>query len=298
MSRPRLSVLVPFYRDDATPLLRSLDAQAVKAAHVEILLMDDGSGDVALTARTQAAVDAMRLPARLLTSPENRGRSATRNALQDAAISDWVLFLDADMRIDRPDFLQTYLDAMARNDADILFGGFSVEERAEDRDTDLHRVLSHASDCLSATERAAAGAQYVASSNLCVRRAVLDAEPFDGAFSGWGWEDSEWAARAAKRFRLRHLDNPAVHLGLESTDTLLSRFATSGPNYRRFTEAHPDLATTLPLYRITRRLNRLPGHRLARAPLRALVRSHAVPTRLRVVALKAWRASHYAEAMR
>ena len=297
MTAPVLSVLVPFFRDDPRVLIASLSAQRVAPGRVRILVMDDGSGDAVLSAQTQAAVDAAALPCTLITSETNRGRSATRNALQDRAATPWVLFLDADMRLDDPLFLQRYLDAIAADTADVLFGGFEVEPRADNADTDLHRVLSHGSDCLSAVARQAAGPQFVASSNLCVRKSVLEAESFDPGFTGWGWEDSEWAARVAARFRLRHLDNPAVHLGLETTDTLLSRFASSGANYRRFTEKHPDLAASLPLFRIVTRLARIPGHRLARAPLRAAVRSHAVPTRLRVLALKLWRASHYAEAM-
>ena len=292
---PRLSVLIPFYRDDARTLLASLDGQDVTPSDVEVLVMDDGSGDAALTDAVQEAVNVMHLPATLITAPENRGRSATRNALQELASGEWVLFLDADMRVDHRDFLSRYLDVIDAGTCDIAFGGFTVEDRADDRDTDLHRVLSHSSDCLSAEEREAAGAQYVASSNLCVRKSVLDAEGFDGGFTGWGWEDSEWAARVAKRFRLCHLDNPAVHLGLETTDTLLSRFATSGPNYHRFAQLHPELATALPLHRIVRGLARIPGQRLARGPLKLMVRAHPLPTRLRVLALKLWRASHYAD---
>lgn len=295
---PRLSILVPFYRDDPSILLRSLDAQSIDRSSVEIRIMDDGTGDPSLTAIAQATVDAMSLPTVFVTAPQNRGRSATRNALQAAAKADWVLFLDADMRLDHADFLRRYLSQIEANDCDIIFGGFDVEDDCTDWDTDLHRVLSHSSDCLSAADRARNGAQNVASSNLCVRKSVLNAQPFDAGFQGWGWEDSEWAARVSKSHRLRHIDNPAVHLGLESTETLLSRFASSGSNYRRFVQAHPTLAETLPLFRIVTRLKHLPGHRLARLPLRALVRMRAVPTRLRVVALKLWRASHYAEAMK
>ncbi|MGB6317896.1 MAG: glycosyltransferase, partial [Litorimonas sp.] len=228
----------------------------------------------------------------------NRGRSATRNALQAQARADWVLFLDADMRVDQTDFLNRYLEGIETGECDIIFGGFAVEPRAEDPDTDLHRALSHVSDCLSAEHRRQNPAKHVASSNLCVRKALLDAEPFDPAFTGWGWEDSEWAARVAERYRLHHIDNPAVHLGLETTESLLSRFAASGENYRRFVLAHPALARTLPLYRIVNRLKAVPGHALARSPLRAMVRTHALPVGLRVAALKMWRASHYAEAMK
>jgi hypothetical protein len=297
MITPRLSILIPFYHDDARTLLRSLDAQSVSRDAVEVLIMDDGSGDTTLTEQTQSCVDKMRLPCTLHTAPQNRGRSVTRNALQDLAKAEWVLFLDADMRVDHSDFINRYLEAIDQGQADILFGGFQVEERAQDADTDLHRVLSQSSDCLSAEDRQKAGPQFVASSNLCVRKSVLLAEPFDPGFQGWGWEDSEWAARVSERYQLVHLNNPAVHLGLETTETLLSRFASSGPNYRRFTEIHPDLAQRLPLYRIVTRLRHVPGHKLTRLPLRALVRLKRLPTRFRVIALKLWRASHYAEAM-
>lgn len=295
---PRLSILVPFYGDDPSVLLRSLDQQLVADNTVEIRIMDDGTGDSELTKTVQLSVKAMRLPTHFATARQNRGRSATRNALQEAATGDWVLFLDADMRVDHPDFLSRYLDAIKADDSDIVFGGFDVEDSAQDRDTDLHRVLSHSSDCLSAAHRAKNGAQHVASSNLCVRKSVLEREPFDPDFKGWGWEDSEWAARVAARYRLLHIDNPAVHLGLETTDTLLSRFAGSGGNYRRYVQSHPALARSLPLFRIVSRLRHVPGHSLARWPLRRVVRAHALPTRLRVIALKLWRASHYAEAMK
>lgn len=295
---PRLSVLIPFYRDDPSILLRSLEAQSVDATSVEILVMDDGSGDPALTANVEATIDTMRLPSRLMTAPQNRGRSATRNALQDTAKADWVLFLDADMRVDHTDFLATYLSHIEAGQADIIFGGFAVEDKASSKDTDLHRVLSGTSDCLPASHRQKSGAQHVASSNLCIRKSVLNAEPFDPDFTGWGWEDSEWAARVSSKYRLLHIDNPAVHLGLETTESLLTRFASSGGNYRRFVNAHPALAQSLPLYRIVQRLKHVPGHQFSREPLRMMVRAHAMPMKLRVAALKLWRASHYAEAMK
>jgi glycosyltransferase involved in cell wall biosynthesis len=295
---PRLSILIPFYRDDPTVLLQSLQAQTIDPDQIEVLVMDDGTGDPTLSDQVQSIYADTDLPGRLITSPQNRGRSATRNALQDAARAEWVLFLDSDMRIDHEDFLDRYLDLIETDTCDIIFGGFDVEDQALDPDTDLHRVLSQRSDCMRADHRQKLGAQHVASSNLCIRKSVLLTEPFDPEFTGWGWEDSEWAARVSDRYRLRHIDNPAVHLGLETTDSLLSRFATSGANYHRFVNAHPALAKSLPLYRIVSRLKHFPGHRLARQPLKMLIRQHSLPIKLRVAALKLWRASHYAEAMK
>jgi hypothetical protein len=30
--------------------------------------------------------------------------------------------------------------------------------------------------------------------------------PFDEAFSGWGWEDTDWGIRATKYFPVRHIN--------------------------------------------------------------------------------------------
>jgi len=295
-SRSRLSVLIPFYRDDASDLISELEGQ-LDPESVEILIHDDGTRDHALTAKLEGLIADSPLAIRLFNATENKGRSAARNALQLAARSDWVLFLDADMRPAQSDFLRNYLELISQGQADIIFGGFRVETQKADKDRDLHRALSDVSDCLSLADRQAAGAQFVASSNLCVSKKVLEAEPFDDGFSGWGWEDSEWAARVSKRFTLIHIDNPAIHLGLESTDTLLRRFATSGQNYRRFVTLHPDLAPQLALYRISSKLGRVPGQKLMRPVLKGLVKAAALPMKIRLNALKLWRASHYAEAL-
>lgn len=295
-ARPKLSVLVPFYKDDASDLLRDLDSQISKR-EIEVLFYDDGTNNSDLSEVMGRAVTSAIAAIGLITNSKNKGRSAARNALFDAARGDWVLFLDADMRPSRTTFLQDYLSLIKASGADILFGGFEVEANQTDADRDIHRALSEISDCLSLDERQAAGPQYVASSNLCVRKSVLEAEPFDAGFSGWGWEDSEWAARVSKRFTLVHVDNPAVHLGLETTNTLLHRFATSGSNYRRFTSAHPDLAKQLPLYNISKSLARLPGQSLMRPILKLFVKTHILPMKTRLTALKLWRASHYAEAL-
>ena len=264
---------------------------------IEVLFYDDGTGDPVLTVQMRGGIQTAKGAVKLITNAANQGRSAARNGLFEAARADWVLFLDADMRPSSDNFLENYLRLVETDSTDIIFGGFEVETHQADPDRDLHRALSEISDCLTLDERQAGGPQYVASSNLCVRRQVLEIEPFDSGFAGWGWEDSEWAARVSKRFTLVHVDNPAIHLGLETTATLLNRFATSGPNYLRFTKAHPELAERLPLYNISKSLGRLPGQSLMRPVLKFFVKTHVLPMRARLTALKLWRASHYADVL-
>ena len=295
-SKPKLSVLIPYFKDDPTALLHALLSQTAEQSGIEILIYDDGTGDADLNIKVCAAVKSAHSSVHLMIAHGNKGRSAARNALQENARADWVLFLDADMRPVSHRFLSNYVDLIEAEMADVIFGGFTVAEKAQDPDQELHRALSEVSDCLSLIARQAAGPQFVASSNLAVRKTVLDAEGFDDGFSGWGWEDSEWAARVAKRFELIHADIPALHLGLESTETLLRRFKTSGHNYVRFTEKHPDIAKTLSLFKISQKLRKTPGQKLMRPFLKLAVKLQFMPIRLRLVALKLWRASHYAEA--
>jgi len=294
--KPKLSVLIPYYRDDPTALLHALLSQTAEQKDVEILIYDDGTGDTDLNAKVCAAVKSGHSSVHLMIAHNNKGRSAARNALQEHARADWVLFLDADMRPVSHNFLSDYVELINANMADVIFGGFTVPEKAETADQELHRALSEVSDCLTLAARQAAGPQFVASSNLCVRKSVLTAEGFDDGFRGWGWEDSEWAARVAKRFDLIHADIPALHLGLESTNTLLQRFKTSGPNYVRFTQKHPDIAKTLNLFKISQKLRKAPGQKLMRPFLKLAVKLNVLPIKTRLFALKLWRASHYAEA--
>ena len=291
---PRVSILVPFYRDDPSALVAALAGPWRRGGAAELILYDDGGGDPLLIARLEAALYAFPAPARLIRGSVNRGRAFARNALATVASARHLLFLDADMLPAAPDFLDRWLQ-QAEADPDIVFGGFSVPEHAG-REGALHRAFSAAGDCLDAQARSRNPAQYVFTSNLMVRASLLEEVPFDAGFSGWGWEDAEWAARAAQSCAILHIDNPAVHLGLESADTLLRRFRDSAANYGRYVRRHPELAATLASHVWATRLKRLRGARPMRPLLAALARG-AAPMRLRVLALKLWRASWYSEVL-
>ncbi|MBW8304981.1 MAG: glycosyltransferase family 2 protein, partial [Brevundimonas sp.] len=126
-ARPALSVLTPFLRDDPEELLALLDEEAASVGGaVEVIVLDDGTGDAALTARLTARIKAMALPARLITLPANEGRSIGRNRLAAAARGGSLLFLDSDMRPDHRRFLRDWAELVAREDPAVAFGGFSL----------------------------------------------------------------------------------------------------------------------------------------------------------------------------
>ncbi|HTK34157.1 MAG TPA: glycosyltransferase [Caulobacteraceae bacterium] len=293
---PRLSVLIPFFRDDACDLLTALDAEAGGLdGAVEIVTLDDGSGDEALAARVARTVTGLAAPARFVRLTANEGRAKGRNRLTAAARAPRLLFLDADMLPDGPQFLACYLALIEAEDPAVAFGGFTLDRTPRDPARGLHRALSLRGDCRPAHLRQLEPAKSLCTSNLLVRREVFDVEAFDETFQGWGWEDVEWAIRAGRRWPVRHIDNPASHLGLDTDAALLAKYDQSPANFGRMARAHPDVAAGFPVHRMARALSRLPLRALWRPWLRRLAAVRAAPMPLRVAAVKLYRAALYAE---
>lgn len=293
---PKLSVLIPFFRDDPNGLLEALDAEARDlAGAVEIVVLDDGSGDEPLADRTAATVTAMTAPTRFLRLAANEGRSKGRNRLMTNGRARTLLFLDSDMLPDGPAFLADYLVLIEAEDPAVAFGGFTLDRTPVDPARGLHRALSLRGDCRPAEVRALEPAKSLCTSNLLVRREVFDVEAFDEGFSGWGWEDVEWASRVGKRWPVRHIDNPASHLGLDTDANLLRKYEQSPANFGRMAALHPEIVGSFPAYRVARKLRGLPLRGVWRPILRKAALAGALPMSLRVLAAKLYRAALYAE---
>ncbi len=294
---PRVSVCVPCYRYDVSPLVESI-AKCGAAGLAEIVVYDDGSGDHELLARMQTAAGSARIAVRIVSALDNRGRSAARNAAIAHARAEWILLLDADMAPDGVEFIESYLNAIDATGAPaVIVGGYSLKTAPDDRAFDLHRWQARKSECVPASVRALSPGRFVFSSNVLVHREVLRACAFDEGFAGWGWEDTDWGLKAQKRFPIVHIDNTATHLGLDSADALMGKYARSGANFLRLAERHPEEAAAMPLFRMAKRARALPFRKRFKALAGQVAKTDRLPLALRGRALKAWRALVYAEAL-
>lgn len=293
-----LDICIPVYRTDPTGLVSAL-ARQNGARQAGLRILDDGSQDLALTRAITRALAGYPGPSTLLTAIENRGRAEARNALLNAAESDWILLLDSDMRVDDTAFLQTYRDAARAQDGPCcIVGGFTIDPALVTRQTRLHARQSILSECLPAATRATDSGRYVFTSNIFLHRAILGQVPFDAGFTGWGWEDVDWGLRLASRFAVIHIDNPAVHLGLDTAPMLLAKYGQSGANFLRLAQRQPQAVARMRLYHWARSLSRLPGVSVAQALAARAAQAGFLPLRLRLLALKLYRAAAYGKAMR
>lgn len=291
---PRLSVLTPFHKHDPSALLARF---ANAPAGVEFVLLDDGSGSATLLASVMEAANATGAPARIIVSAPNLGRASGRNRLVAEARGDYVLFLDADMLPDDRLFLDIWLGIIATQAPSVAFGGLSLAHAAKTQETALHFALFGRSDCMPARARRRRAAQATASANLLVERAFLLAHPFDDTFTGWGFEDVDWALNAARVTEILHVDNPATHAGLDDVSTLLRKSSEAGANFARLARKHPKQVSRFAAHRAARALRLTPARHAQQRVYRWLARDPlgAAPMRVRCAALKLLRASYYAE---
>jgi glycosyltransferase involved in cell wall biosynthesis len=292
-AKPRLSVLIPTYRDDPSALLKALDERGVDA---EIVLLDDGGGDADLTRRMAARIEKLNLPARLIVLSPNEGRAKGRNRLADHARGRHLLFLDSDMLPDPKDFLTRWA-AVAADDVAVAFGGFTLNQTPHRPEHELHRAMALKSDCTPAPERAREPAKHVFTSNLLVRHDVFQTVGFDEDFAGWGWEDVEWALRVARFYPILHIDNSATHLGLDTAPTLAAKYEQSAANFARVVARHREVVSAYPSYKAAKALKLAPLRGVWRPMLKAVALNEAAPTPLRAFTLRLYRAALYSDAV-
>ncbi|MET4699264.1 glycosyltransferase involved in cell wall biosynthesis [Constrictibacter sp. MBR-5] len=294
---PLLSVLVPFYETSPTALLEALTRQAAGKPDVELVFADDGSDDARYGRAVGEAISRSAVPAALLTARRNVGRAAIRNALTRAARGTYVLFVDCDLQPGSPEYLNRWLELVRKGCTDVGYGGFRMQPCDAGADP-LHAYYSARSDCLPAEERQREPAKYTYTNNLLVRRQVALAEPFDERFKGWGWEDVEWALRAAQRCTIRHVDNPVLNPADGSARSLLRKFSESVGNFALLRRLHPAEVEKFPIFRASRIFGLVPMLSLMLPVLEVIaIDTHELfPMQLRYLALKLYRACLYGAA--
>lgn len=116
-----ISVIIPIYNAERTlgPCVSSLLRQSY--GDLEVLLVDDGSGDRSPEICREFARREERV--RVLLQP-NRGAAAARNAGLDAAHGEWVMFLDADDQLEVSAVAE--LVSCCTPDTDIAAGSCTV----------------------------------------------------------------------------------------------------------------------------------------------------------------------------
>lgn len=168
---PDISIIIPAY-DNAATIGSSLQSVAAQRfTDWEAIIVDDGSTDkTAEIARLKVNTDNRFR----LISQDNSGAAGARNTGIAAATGEWVIFLDADDRLE-PDHLERLHEAArAMPDAGILHGGWR-----RFRQGDLWWTPHPASLLPSPFATAARSCPFAIHSAMTRRRHIIEAGAFD-----------------------------------------------------------------------------------------------------------------------
>lgn len=255
-SRFALSICIPVFNWDIRLLIGKLieELSAKQYSNIELIIMDDFSSDTELkNANRQFFVELKYENLLYAEFKQNVGRSKIRNLLAEKASGEFLLFLDADILPDRPDFIGKYLDYVADNKWDIIYGGLSYVNRTMiGKEYDFYFYFASKTEVKPVGVKNKIPWRYLWTSNVMLRKSVFLQTPFDERFVGYGYEDAEWGIRLRKRYKILQIDNAVSHLGLVSKKTAYQKMRDSIKNYVLLAKLHPEVFKESNIYNIVK----------------------------------------------
>jgi len=224
-----LSICIPVYNYDVSRLVKELHLQAGKTGcPFEILLMDDASEEKFRAVNQATNPEGVRY----VQLNENIGRSKIRNRLAEEAKYPCLLFMDCDSAVSSPLYIENYtrfFDSPA-----VCCGGRIYEDKKPADSTYFRWKYGVARECAPAAERNKDPNAGFQTNNFLIHKNLFEKVKFNEAFAGYGHEDTLFGLELmGEGIMIRHIDNPLIHLGLESASVFLKKTENGIANLHR-----------------------------------------------------------------
>lgn len=221
-----LSILIPTHDYTCYQLVHDLHEQAEQlGVPYEIIVAEDGS-------RSQVNIIANHKIEELshcrhLVRKENVGRAAIRNELAATAQYDWLVLMDSDAQVEKPDFLRTYLQYLGK--AEVVVGGLYHQATNHDPSRSLRFKYEKAADThRSAAERNQNPYLQLSLFNIMLHKPTFMQILLDKDCTDYGYEDALFGVELQKKgIPILHIDNPLLHKGLNTNESFLRKSETA-----------------------------------------------------------------------
>ena len=223
-----LSVIIPIYNQNITKLVGELWDQLRRSKITfEILCFDDGSLPHFL--KLNRSIESL-LYVSYLELKQNKGRSKIRNQLAQNARYNKLLFLDSDSVIKSKKFIKNYISYI-ENYAVICGGRIYPKKAPRSRTKLLHYKYGTIKESKSAAVRNKLPLRYFHTNNFVIDRELILRYSFNEAVSTYGYEDLALASTLLKKgHTIKHIDNPVLHRGIESSTVFMQKIDESIDN--------------------------------------------------------------------
>ena len=218
--KKELSVLIPTYNSNCSDLVFSVHGM-LKQMNIpyEIIVADDGSTDEE-SVNSNRSIEKLEY-VKYIIRKENVGRACIRNFLAQQAQYKWLLFLDADVTIDRSRFIQKYLE----QDFDVILGGIIVVKRVKKLENNLRYIVeSKYMESSTTAKRLRKQAKEFHTANFLVRKDIILKVPFNENFKHYGYEDVLFGKELnANGYHIHHINNPVTLIDFEENERFVEK---------------------------------------------------------------------------
>jgi glycosyltransferase involved in cell wall biosynthesis len=185
----------------------------------EIIVADDGSTDEE-SVNSNRSIEKLE-NVKYIIRKENVGRACIRNFLAQQAQYKWLLFLDADVTIDRSRFIQKYLE----QDFDVILGGIIVVKRVKKLENNLRYIVeSKYMESSTTAKRLRKQAKEFHTANFLVRKDIILKVPFNENFKHYGYEDVLFGKELnANGYHIHHINNPVTLIDFEENERFVEK---------------------------------------------------------------------------
>lgn len=237
--------------------LVALSNQDLPKKDFEVIVVDDGSRDDTKKIVKSFVNKDLHLS---YFFQENQGQGVARNLGIDNAKGHIVVLIGDDIIVKR-DFLSQHLRYHLRYSAEnqaVL--GFTMWHPSltltpymnwlTNGSSVLGRFGGHQFAYEKLADKEEADFNFFYTSNISLKRSLLDKYPFDPSFSGYGWEDIELGYRLHKRVGLKIFYNPKAtgyHYHVMTEDGMARRMRSVGSSAWIIHRKYPELQKVPPV---------------------------------------------------
>lgn len=216
-----ISILIPTYNYNVFPLVEKLcDLCKNESIIYEILVLDDASTNKISVEENSKINEFENCNFQVLN--KNIGRSKIRNLLAKKATFNWLLFLDADTFPSNPAFFSKYVVAFSK-EVPVIFGGVEYPKNHASTFSLRYKYGCERESILLADRLKNPYRSFI-TMGFAIKKDVFETIKFNENLAGYGYEDSVFGFELQKNnISLLHIDNPVLHLNLETNADFIKK---------------------------------------------------------------------------
>lgn len=219
-----LSILIPIYNYNVYSLVFELHRQCTECGIAfEILAQDDASQSPLNKENEKVNT----LPnCSFVSLKKNVAHRENRNLLAEQAKFNYLLFIDGDSIIVRPDYIQNYLRNLDGFDA--VYGGRQHPEKCPSKKQSLRWKYGKFIEDKLAISRRKTPYKSLLFNNTVISKKSFNQVKFDKDITLYGHDDTQFSYQLSLlEAKINHIDNPIEHGDIDTNQAYLAKTESS-----------------------------------------------------------------------